>query len=273
MKKAPVFLTSLVIFTASATVAHALLIDRGYGLIYDAGLNITWLQDANYAATSGYTPLFNPNNPGALLRNQQADPWVDSLVYAGYDDWRLPTTLQPDDPSCSEHDVLWSHGFNCTGSEMGHLYYTELGNLAGGPLTNTGPFTNMQDGLYYWFGNDFPSDGDDLGYSFDFHSGLQDYLNESGLPKYVWPVRDGDVRSVHEPASIWLIGVGLVGVMLARLTQLRRQKPVTGHRFHAFQRTGPRPASCRGCLENRLTALRMLWTIEKSLKNGAPGVN
>ena len=31
--------------------ASAALIDRGNGLIYDNGLNITWLQDANYAKT------------------------------------------------------------------------------------------------------------------------------------------------------------------------------------------------------------------------------
>jgi hypothetical protein len=30
--------------------AHAALIDRGDGLIYDTGQNITWLQDANYSA-------------------------------------------------------------------------------------------------------------------------------------------------------------------------------------------------------------------------------
>ena len=34
--------------------AGATLIDRGGGLIYDTVLNITWLQDANYAQTMGY---------------------------------------------------------------------------------------------------------------------------------------------------------------------------------------------------------------------------
>ena len=36
-----------------ATPACSELIDRGGGLIYDTELNITWLQDANYAFTSG----------------------------------------------------------------------------------------------------------------------------------------------------------------------------------------------------------------------------
>lgn len=34
--------------------AQAALWDRGNGMIYDDVLNVTWLQDANYAKTSGY---------------------------------------------------------------------------------------------------------------------------------------------------------------------------------------------------------------------------
>ena len=36
---------------AFSTPATATLIDRGNGLIFDNVLNITWLQNANYAAT------------------------------------------------------------------------------------------------------------------------------------------------------------------------------------------------------------------------------
>jgi hypothetical protein len=39
---------------ALSTSAHATLIDRGNGMIYDSDQDITWLQDANYAMTSGY---------------------------------------------------------------------------------------------------------------------------------------------------------------------------------------------------------------------------
>jgi len=37
-----------------STGAQAVLIDRGGGLIYDDVLDLTWLQDANYAQTSGH---------------------------------------------------------------------------------------------------------------------------------------------------------------------------------------------------------------------------
>ncbi len=42
------------VFTYSLT-AKAELINRGSGFVYDTDLDITWLQDANYARTSGYT--------------------------------------------------------------------------------------------------------------------------------------------------------------------------------------------------------------------------
>ena len=39
---------------ALGSPVRAALIDRGGGLIYDDALNVTWLQDANYAKTSGF---------------------------------------------------------------------------------------------------------------------------------------------------------------------------------------------------------------------------
>ena len=44
-------LAALLVFTGAAQAA---LHDRGGGLIYDDVLNVTWLQDASYARTSGY---------------------------------------------------------------------------------------------------------------------------------------------------------------------------------------------------------------------------
>lgn len=42
------------VFALSVGTAQAALIDRSGGMLYDDVLNITWLQDANYAKTSGY---------------------------------------------------------------------------------------------------------------------------------------------------------------------------------------------------------------------------
>ncbi len=97
--------------------SQAVLIDRGGGLIYDADLDITWLSDANYAQTTGY-------DADGLMDWDRAMPWAANLSYGGYDDWRLPTAL-------NQNGTGPCFGVNCTGSEMGHLFYTELGEWHG----------------------------------------------------------------------------------------------------------------------------------------------
>ena len=50
--------------TVVSSGAAANLIDRGIGVIYDDDLDVSWLQDANYALTSGYT-LITPRSAAA----------------------------------------------------------------------------------------------------------------------------------------------------------------------------------------------------------------
>jgi hypothetical protein len=59
------------------SVAQATLLPRPGGMVYDDVLNITWLQDANYA------------NPAHAFAWPGAVHWADTLSYGGYDDWRL----------------------------------------------------------------------------------------------------------------------------------------------------------------------------------------
>lgn len=49
------------------------LIDRGGGLIYDDVLDITWLQDANYAMTSQY-------DVDGLMTWNEATNWAANLA-------------------------------------------------------------------------------------------------------------------------------------------------------------------------------------------------
>ena len=74
--------------TASAS---AELIDRGSGLIYDTVLNVTWLQDADYAKTSGYnaTGRMIYKEAQALAANLQYHDTVRGTTLTG---WRLPKT-------------------------------------------------------------------------------------------------------------------------------------------------------------------------------------
>jgi hypothetical protein len=85
MIKQTLALVGLSVLTLSANAA---LYDRGNGLIYDDVMDITWLQDANYAQTSGY------DGDGAM-NWANANTWAAGLSYGGYDDWRLASAGDP----------------------------------------------------------------------------------------------------------------------------------------------------------------------------------
>jgi len=170
-----IFLVVILLAFSNVNPVWAGLIDKGGGLIYDNDLNITWLQDANYAMTSGY------DADGKMDWNS-AKTWAENLNYQGYTDWRLPTT----DTSCS--------GNNCTGSEMGHLFYEE-----GITSSNQGPFINVQSSTTYWSGTEYNSEN---AWRFSFYSGTQDTIGKN-YNRYAWAVRDGDSTPpiVPEPVS------------------------------------------------------------------------
>ncbi|HED39985.1 MAG TPA: hypothetical protein ENJ13_06100 [Chromatiales bacterium] len=58
-KKRLGILCSSVLLLGLASTAQATLFNRGGGMIYDDVLDITWLQDANYAVTSDYAAANN----------------------------------------------------------------------------------------------------------------------------------------------------------------------------------------------------------------------
>lgn len=222
MKRLITLVNILIIILGVATFAGATLIDRGNGLIYDDDLDITWLQDINYAYSSGYQ-LYNPQTYQGRMSWAEAMIWAENLVYEGYDDWRLPTTLVPD-PYCGQ----WAEGYNCRGSELGHLFYDELGNTVTSML-NMGPFINMDENFpasyIFWSSTLDPRDSPRgrYAYGLDFSLGGKQYGGISvNTVRFAWAVQDGDVASlpepspIPEPSTMLLFGSGLAGISLLR---------------------------------------------------------
>ena len=157
-----------VVLPLVSTLSHASLIDRGGGLIYDDVLDVTWLQDTNYALTSGA-------NDGKMIW-YQANDWVTGLSYydavrdVTYDDWRLPT-VRPINGSLDGIDYTYSNdgttdrGFARTTtdgsdggwrdgggnpvSELGYMFYVNLANLGKCDPDGSVSGCNIQSG-YNW---------------------------------------------------------------------------------------------------------------------------
>ena len=102
---------------AFSVPANATLIDNGDGTITDDDLGIMWVNAPHMAGSNGLTWT-------------EANTWAANLLFAGYDDWRLPGGIAPNvDPTSTTDDGIYY--YNSTGNELGHLFYVELGGDAG----------------------------------------------------------------------------------------------------------------------------------------------
>ena len=152
MKKG-VLLATLVILLWASVPVNAALWDRGGGLIYDDVLDITWLQDANYANTTGYDDALYGTNTGGKMEWDDAMTWADNLAYydsvrdVTWDDWRLPRILPVNGSTynnATSYDGSTDVGYNIsapgsaypgsTASEMAYMFFNNLGNLAYYPV-------------------------------------------------------------------------------------------------------------------------------------------
>jgi hypothetical protein len=217
-------MAALVLAAGLSGTAQAALHDRGGGLIYDDVLNVTWLQDANYAKTSGY-------DADGWMTWPDSKDWAANLNYydvergVSYDDWRLPSTLQFD-LSCEIQSGASSYGIGCTGSEMGHLFYADLGGVAGIAITlahnaNYNLFQNIE-ANYYWSGTGYPPNNTYHAWAFITLDGYQGWYFTT-LELSAWAVRDGDVAAVPEAETygMMLAGLGLVSAMARRRKQTK----------------------------------------------------
>ena len=103
--------TALTVVTLlAASGAQATLLSRlGGKAVYDDQANLTWLQDANYAQTSGYDSDGRMDWPTVMA-------WVSNLNIEGVKNWHLPGGPM-------------GLGYNQPG-EMGNMFYNVLGGQA-----------------------------------------------------------------------------------------------------------------------------------------------
>jgi hypothetical protein len=223
--------------------------------LYDSIAKVTWLRDANYAATQYVRSGGTQGYSNGIMDWPTAKSWAAGLAIGDFSGWRLPTMLDTDtqgecDFSYSGTDCGWNMKRGVIAptlqpnpsrlfvySELAHLWYDVLGNIAycntygncdsslnpGWGLKNTGGFIGM-DGKELWIGIEFGKSN--LAWFFQSFSGGQDgFDKDRGL--YAMVVRPGDVcddecegddggKPIPAPAPLALLGLGLLGVGAAK---------------------------------------------------------
>jgi hypothetical protein len=226
---------------------NAALVERAGGAaFYDTVLNITWLADANYAATEDYG--LAGISPQGQMDLATAGAWIDemnSANYLGTNTWQLPVANPIDGVS---YDVNFSEDGSTdrarnlsgpgsafagsTASQMANLYFNTLGNTStvdvdgdqtacwaiinSNCLSNTGPFSNLEN-FIYWSGSASPTSGENFVFSFN---GVQDdrLTSETYL---VWAISNGDVL-VPIPPALFLFPSALAALGWFRKRKLVR---------------------------------------------------
>lgn len=199
--------------------------------VYDDDLDITWVSNANLAKTNAFGVA--GINADGTMNWATANNWIAAMnasTYLGFSNWRLPGTLVPDDVSCTSDAAGTtpsgdSTGFNCNGSEMGHLFYSELNATADTRVTQTGDtmglalFSNIMDDetiqpptpptSSYFSSTEFNTT---QAWRFRFGTGSQ-FAVDKNFDLYAWAVHDGNIGAVPVPGAVWLFGSGLLGLV------------------------------------------------------------
>jgi len=198
-----VIITSTLVLS---TNVNAELLERlGGQAVYDTDLDITWLTNSSNG-----------------MWWTDAKTWAAGLLIDGYAGWRLPTTFTVDS-SCTTDTAgtipatNTADGYNCIGSELGHLFYNELGGTAGNTILSSTDldaalFSIDPSGLVLWSDTGYTINPDFNAFYYNFSNGTQGgsikAVGYSALAVY-----DGDVSAVPVPSAVWLLSSGILGLI------------------------------------------------------------
>ncbi len=192
---------------------------KAYKLIWDRFISVVWLDYTNESNTWTNQDKW----ASGLNSNLICDINPEYSVDWGGSSWRLPWAY--DETYVNRHGNEVARPYYTFASEMGHLYYTMLGNIGkqtevSGPihdgygLVNTSEFENLHE-YRYWSGVPYEHK-EDLWYTFHMKYGRQskdgyDESNYETTSNYGLAVRDGKVIEISgsgPPSAV--TGVGIV---------------------------------------------------------------
>lgn len=130
------------------TVGLTAITVNGDKMVNDSVLDVTW---ADVLGGGSMYPGGAAWNPWGVSYTGSVQQWIDSMNlsnYGGHNDWRLAkegqgNTYLLDNSLCQPNSY----------SELHCLFNNELGNIptssgSPGPITDTGPFTSLTDGIH-----------------------------------------------------------------------------------------------------------------------------
>jgi hypothetical protein len=208
----PRLILSLSVLIALPQLSHAAFIDAGGGMIYDTLLDVTWLQDANYAATQYSATGGAQGDADGLMNWNDATTWAASLTVGGVTGWRLPTMSAVGSPRPNETGESPN-----SGNEIGWLWYQLGGGSDIWASTDISPFTNLpyqSDGSeWYWTAMEY--DATSAG-RISMNCACWDHNWSKSNELYAWAVHSGDVAGVPEPSALLLMLSGFAGLGFAK---------------------------------------------------------
>jgi hypothetical protein len=213
-------LLSLITPTAEASLTVG--VADGKDIVYSSGTNVSWTADANLLATmmsaQGFNTVVNAIISASPIVYDTPNYFDGS--YNHYVSYSGSYTISTSDfgttgtvtwlPTTPDSDS--SGGFNKTNSQMGELFYNELGGIAGNSIPNSNYFSNVQAYLY-WSSTEYSSDPKYMySWLFNTFTGNQGATFKS-YQYYAWAVSPGNIAAVPVPSALLLFGTGLLGLL------------------------------------------------------------